>query len=51
MVVVLPVVQENLVELVILDHKVPRDHLVTVVKSVLKANLVQLDLKAPKDQR
>ena len=47
----LPVVQENQVVLVILDLKVLKVHLVTVVKLVLKVSLVLLDPKVQKDQR
>jgi len=50
-VVALLVVRVNLDVVVILDHRVLKGHLVTVVKLVLKDNLVLLDQKAQKDLR
>ena len=45
------VARVNLDVVVILVHKVPKGHLVTEVKSVLKDNLELLDQKVQKDQR
>lgn len=45
------VVRVNLVVVAILAHKVLKDRLVTVVRSVLKVNLVLLDQRDQKDPR
>ena len=47
----LPVVRVNLAAVAILVHKELKDPLVTVVRSVLKVNLVLLDQRVQKDLR